>query len=323
MKNYPYVTHSVYPVITESFRGTMIPKGISASNIQKLWDQGYSGSNVKVAVIDNGADLNHPDVSSNIVYSLNLTNEKGGNDHATHVIGTLAGNGRIKGAAFNASVLNIKALTREGGSISAVTEGIKRATQNGASIINMSIGTNYITEGEKRALEEAINYAWDNGCICIAAVGNAGFNGGNRISYPAGIEKVVGVAAASVGSDMNQITLKFFSQENASVDMSACGFEVFSCLSNNRYGVLSGTSMSAPHVSGVAALLAQKIGVERNKKFSKKLVEKLFSHIIEINALGLKSNMGKGFLRVDRSDEPYPIRGEKFHDGKIFLGHMI
>jgi thermitase len=147
--------------------------------------------------------------------------------------------------------MNVKVLGDDGsGYYSWVVKGIIWAADHGARVINLSLGG---PEGSG-TLQNAINYAWNKGCVVVAAAGN---DGSGSPSYPAFYDNCIAVAA----TDSNDAKASF-SNHGFWVDVAAPGVDIYSTLPNHKnqigprnYGTLSGTSMAAPHVAGVAALV--------------------------------------------------------------------
>jgi serine protease len=177
--------------------------------------------------------------------------------HGTHVAGTIAqstNNGYgVAGIAYEASLMPLKVLGASGGgTVADIAEAIRFAADNGADVINMSLGG----AGESQLMEEAINYAHQKGVVVVAAAGNANRN---AASYPARYSHVIGVAA------LDSAGVKApYSNFGAGVDISAPGGSETGKILQNTIdpqtgeGVFvgyQGTSMAAPHVAGVAALV--------------------------------------------------------------------
>lgn len=175
------------------------------------------------------------------------------NDHGTHVAGTVgarADNGiGISGVAPLVRLMIVKVLGGILGSgySSDIIDGIVYATDNGAQIINMSLGGTSASMAEATALR----YAWDRGVFIAAAAGNAG-DGANPIEYPAGYMFTMSVAA----TDQNDYRA-YFSTYNSFVEIAAPGVDIHSTVPGGGYEEedWSGTSMACPHIAGMAALL--------------------------------------------------------------------
>ncbi|MEU4163342.1 S8 family serine peptidase [Actinoplanes sp. NPDC026670] len=216
-----------------------------------------TGAGVTVAVIDSGVDSRHPDLAANVLSGYDATTDTAGpttdaHGHGTHVAGTIAavtGNAvGIAGMAPNVKILPVKVLGANGsGNMSDAAEGIIWATDHGAKILNMSLGsTQKVT-----AVTNAINYARSKGVTVIAAMGNSRTSG-SPTSYPAADTGVIGVAA----TDSNDRVATYSTAGNYA-DVAAPGTNILSTYPTSRggYKTMSGTSMASPHVAAVAALL--------------------------------------------------------------------
>jgi serine protease len=229
-------------------------------NVEQAWDE-TKGAGVTVAVIDTGVSK-VPDLkSTKFVKGYDFVNNKDDasddNGHGTHVAGTIAqstNNGYgVAGIAYEASIMPLKVLSGSGGgTIADIAESIKFAADNGAAVINMSLGGG----GASNMMEEAIRYAHSKGVTIIAAAGN---EARNTSSYPARYPDVISVSAIDAGGDKAS-----YSNFGAGVDISAPGGgETGKIIQNTvdpRTGEsvfvgFQGTSMAAPHVAGVAALV--------------------------------------------------------------------
>ena len=229
-------------------------------NVESAWDE-TKGSGVKVAVIDTGVSR-VPDLqSTQFVQGYDFVNDRveaeDDNGHGTHVAGTIAqstnNNYGVAGIAYEANIMPLKVLSAYGGgTISDIAEAIKFAADNGADVINMSLGGS----GESQLMQEAIDYAYNKGVVIIAAAGNAN---DNAAGYPARYPKVIGVSATDAGGEKAP-----YSNFGAGVDISAPGgsdaAKVLQETIDPETGTAifagyQGTSMAAPHVAGVAALI--------------------------------------------------------------------
>lgn len=229
----------------------------------EAWDITQGSSAVKIAILDTGIDQDHEDLAAKIVANKNFTLSRTVDDkygHGTHVAGIAAAitnNGKgVAGVGFNSSLMNGKVLGDRGwGYYSWVANGIVWAANNGAKVINLSLGGSSPSD----TLKNAVNYAWGKGSVLIAAAGNANTD---TPLYPAYYENCIAVAA----TDQNDAKASF-SNYGIWVDIAAPGVDIFSTMPNHKnrigilnYGSLSGTSMSTPHVAGVAALVFAKFG---------------------------------------------------------------
>lgn len=233
-------------------------------NLEAAWDE-TRGGGVTVAVIDTGVspvpDLATTKFVEGYDFVHDRTDATDDYGHGTHVAGTIAqstNNGYgVAGIAYEASLMPLKVLDESGtGTIADIAEAIRFAADHGAQVINMSLGGG----GESALMQEAINYAHSKGLVIIAAAGNA--NDSNA-SYPARYPHVIGVSALNAAGEKAP-----YSNYGAGVDISAPGGSTDSGeaggilqntidpeTGNAIFAAFQGTSMAAPHVAGVAALV--------------------------------------------------------------------
>nr|WP_241154416.1 S8 family peptidase [Staphylospora marina] len=217
------------------------------------WDVTRGSSSVLVAVIDTGVQMNHPDLSGKVVAGWDFVYNDGdpsdGNGHGTHVAGIVAASTNngvgIAGMAPNVRILAVRVLDSNGsGTLANVASGIRYAADNGAKVINLSLGGS----SGSTTLQDAVNYAWNKGVVVVAAAGNSNTS---APSYPAYYSNAIAVASTT-SSD----TRSSFSNYGSWVDVAAPGSDIASTYIGSSYVYLSGTSMAAPHVAGLAGLLA-------------------------------------------------------------------
>ncbi|MDI3236399.1 S8 family serine peptidase [Exiguobacterium antarcticum] len=221
-------------------------------NIQssEVWNR-TMGADVTVAILDNGIDLNHEDLTGKIVnpydvvYDSPYTLSMG--DHGTHVAGIVGSSinnysGGV-GVAPSASIMPIDVFAGTSAYTSDVIEGVYRAVDYGAHVINMSLGNYYYSS----FFQDAINYAYNRDVVVVAAAGN---DATSATHYPSSYNHVI-----SVGSTTEYDTLSYFSNYGTDVDITAPGSYIYSTTAHNGYDYYSGTSMASPVVAGVAALV--------------------------------------------------------------------
>jgi subtilisin family serine protease len=217
-----------------------------------------NGAGVTIAILDTGAELTHPALAGHVTSGFdfvdgdnNASETADGQDndgdgavdeamgHGTHVTGIVAL------AAPEARLVAVRVLDADGrGDVLSVAAGVHWAATHGARVINMSLGM----YGTSPAIESALLVADRSGVVCIAAAGNDG--GETPVEYPASSSHVLAVAAV----DDADRAADFTSFGNF-VALSAPGVDVWSAYTDGTYALWSGTSMSAPFVSGTAALL--------------------------------------------------------------------
>jgi subtilisin family serine protease len=252
--------------------------GADMINAPTAWQNGHTGQGIIVAVIDTGVDYNHQDLKNNIwtntkeiagngidddgngyIDDINGWNFESKNNnvlddngHGTHVSGTIAAENNgigVTGIAYNSKIMAVKVLDEKGsGSYSNIAKGIRYAVDNGARVINLSLGG----DSASNTLKSAIEYAGSKGVIVVMAAGN---DGGSTPSYPARYADNLGIAVGAVDKN-NQ--LADFSNRSGSQEIkyvTAPGKEIYSTVPNNKYAIYNGTSMAAPHVAGVVALM--------------------------------------------------------------------
>ena len=260
------------------YLGRAFDWNLNAVNAPEVWAQGFTGEGTVVAVIDTGVDYLHPDLDENIwvnpgeIAGDGVDNDgngyvddvhgwdfvhgdndpQDGNGHGTHVAGTIAAerNGQgTTGVAYDATILPVKVLNDNGaGSFLAIAQGIRYAVDAGADVINLSLGG-----GLTRTVQRAIQYAWANDVLVVAAAGN---DAAARPGAPAILSSIL-PNTLSVGAYDRFDNRSVFSNQvgtSRSVQVDAPGSTIASTYINGGYRYLNGTSMAAPHVSGVAAL---------------------------------------------------------------------
>ncbi len=216
----------------------------------EAWQTTTGSTEIVVAVLDTGIDGSHKDLASKIMGSIDFSGSASENDvngHGTHIAGIIAGGKPTEdstGVAPKTSLLNVKVAGDDGSStISNLTKGIIWAADNGAEVVNISL----TFKKQNEALEQAINYAWERGCVIVAAAGNT--PSGVPV-YPAAYPNVIAVSAVDAGDEITR-----WSNRGDWVQVAAPGVDIYSTLPGGNYGYMSGTSQATALVSGEAALL--------------------------------------------------------------------
>lgn len=228
----------------------VVPWGIDRIDAELVWGT-TTADPIKVAIVDTGIDLTHPDLIGNIKGGYNAINPtksaKDDNGHGTHVAGITAAIDNeigVVGVGPNIDLYAVKVLDRRGsGYLSDVIEGLDWAIANGMQVVNMSLGTN----SDVPSFHDAVIRVKQAGITQVAAAGN---NLGGSVTYPAAYPEVIAVSATDSADQIAD-----FSSVGPEVDLAAPGVSIYSTYKGSAYKTLSGTSMASPHVAGTAALV--------------------------------------------------------------------
>lgn len=285
---------------------------------ESAWGKTMGSPGVTVAVLDQGFDLNHRDLVNRFVspYST-VTDSYSGlsvNDHGTHVagiIGSSVDNYFLgAGVAPETSIMPIDVFDGERAYTSDVIEGIYHAVAAGADIINMSIGSyNY-----NYYYDNAIQYAYQSGLVIVASAGN---DSTTQTHYPSSYDNVI-----SVGSTDSSNFSSYFSNYGYDIDIVAPGSGIYSTLSYDNFGSMSGTSMAAPVVSGVAALvLANQPSLTNDE-----VVDRLLTTAKDIGNPGKDFLYGNGLVNSKQAlkitDIPSPIAYDIYDYSTGVFGYL-
>lgn len=270
--------YKVYPSATPNDPQFSSQWPLTKISATAAWDNTTGSSTVLVGVLDTGIDFNHPDLAANIwtnpgeVAGDGIDNDNNGyvddvrgwdwwngdnsvfdageQAHGTHVAGTIGAVGNngtgVAGVNWQVKIVPLKFIGPQHGYNSGVIAGIEYAAANGVTVVNGSFGSPYFGQG----VFDAIN---ESGILFVAAAGNNAANSDTVGHYPSGYDlgNIISVAATT-SSDGRA---SFSNYGATSVDLGAPGESILSTLPNGAYGLMNGTSMAAPHVAGVAALI--------------------------------------------------------------------
>jgi len=294
LANNPHIKYLEENATAESFAES-VPWGVPHVQGTTAQANGFTGSGVKVAILDTGIDLSHEDLSANIKGGFSVFDDAANRDpyydangHGTHVAGTVAAvnnNLGVLGVAYQADLYAVKVLNNDGsGSYAGIARGIEWSVQNGMDIVNMSLGGSTSSS----ILKEWSDLAYAQGVLLVAAAGNSGTRPGrgDNVGYPAKYDSVIAVAA--VDQNNNRAT---FSSTGPAVEISAPGVSILSTIPNNGYASYNGTSMASPHVAGVAALL-----LENNSNLTNTELRELLQS--SAKSLGTASQYGYGLVQA-------------------------
>jgi subtilisin family serine protease len=264
---------------------------LQAVQAPAAWNEGHTGKGIKVAVIDSGISA-HPDLAiaggvSTVGYTESYEDDNG---HGTHVAGTIGamrdGSGMV-GVAPDVSLYAVKAMDNNGeGTLQDILEAIDWSIVNNMDIINLSLGT----DTDSDIFHSIVDKADEQGIIIVGASGNSGTpdGSGNTVEYPAKYSSVIAVSA--VDSSKSRAS---FSSTGEEVEFAAPGVDIVSTFPDGRYAVGSGTSMAAPHVAGLFALLKEKYPGETNGQ----LHEEMINYAEDLGDAGKDPWFGYGFTR--------------------------
>lgn len=217
--------------------------------------EGFTGTGVKVAVLDTGIDYNHPDLAALVAGGWDFVNNDAypmdDHSHGTHIAGTIAAidnDAGVVGVAPNVQLYAVKVLNSSGsGSWSTIIAGIQWCVQNGIHVTNNSYGG---TSNPGSTVQQAYDNAYAAGVVMVASAGNSGTSAGdtNTVNYPGGFNSVI-----AVGATTSSDTRPSWSSTGPQVELAAPGNSIYSTMPGGGYGSKSGTSMACPHVVGAAA----------------------------------------------------------------------
>jgi hypothetical protein len=225
--------------------------GAKLANAPAVWAEGHTGKGMIVAVVDTGVDSNHPFLKDHMLKGYNVPDDSSDssdpNGHGTHVAGI------IHQVAPDAKILPVRVLGKNGSASSDdVIKGIRWAIDNGADVINISLGSNKTGDDSKNVMK----YGRSKGVLFAMAAGN-----GNEFEpiWPARYAEKIKGLGYSVGSVDHGGRQSFFSAyagtSRSSHHVMGYGARVLSTVPGGKWESMSGTSMAAPHVAGLLALL--------------------------------------------------------------------
>jgi thermitase len=261
--------------------------GLIKPRFEDAWSRAR-GRGIRIAVVDTGADGQHPDLKRKIALQRDFKHNDGTAEdsagHGTHVAGTAAGatgNGTgVAGGCPACKLLIAKVFSPDVGYDFAIARGITWSADKGAKVINCS----FEGPGNSEALKDALDHATSKGAVVVAAAGNG--NTGSP-SYPAAYSNVIAVAATNKYDQRAS-----FSNHGSWVDVAAPGVDVLSTIPGG-YDHRSGTSMAAPHVSALAGLLASQ------RHGPKAIRDRILRTALDLGPDGRDPYYGKGRIRAD------------------------
>ncbi|MGN9805639.1 S8 family serine peptidase [Micromonospora sp. L32] len=260
----------------DGLRQPTLDVSVPLTGAPQAWQSGWTGTGVKVGVIDTGVDQTHPDLAGRVAAAENFTAEPDALDrvgHGTHVASTIAGSaaasqGRHKGVAPGATLYSAKVCMAEGCPESAILAGMTWAAEQGVKVVNMSLGgpDSPGTDPIEAALTDLTSR---HGVLFVVSAGNSGEAGESTVSSPGGVAEALTVGAVTKTGELAEFSSRGPRAGDAGIkpDITAPGVGIVAARSstsdlwpndeNPQYASLNGTSMAAPHVAGAAAILAQ------------------------------------------------------------------
>ena len=231
----------------------------------------FSGKGVKVAVLDTGFDLKHPDFPSRSITAVSFVKgyrAQDGHGHGTHCIGTSCGpkspfHPPRYGVAFGAAILSGKVLDDNGGGADGgILAGLNWAITQGARVVSMSLGAEVTVDAPFSEIFEAVGQrALAAGTLIVAAAGNESDRRVDEyapVGHPANCPSILAVGALDARMQLGYFSNRGLNPRGGQVDLAAPGVDILSAFPMpERSARLSGTSMATPHVAGLAALWAE------------------------------------------------------------------
>lgn len=273
--------------------------GLTQISAEPAWAVGR-GAGIVIAIVDTGVDLDHPDLAGKIVPGYDFVDDddvaQDEHGHGTHVAGIAAahtGNGiGIAGVAPDAKIMPVRVLDEEGsGSGADVAAGIRWAADQGAHVINLSLGEN--TQAVLGpSFDAAIEEAWSKGAICVVAAGNDFVLSSGFSDQPALVVSATDRNDAAPLYSNGVGSAQWGMAAPGGAGFGAAEDDILSTYLDDTYGYLAGTSMAAPHVAGAAAVL-------RSTGLSpREAVARLLATADDIGAEGRDSTFGSGRLNL-------------------------
>lgn len=290
-----------------------------------VWDQGVTGKDTWVSIIDTGIEASHPDLAAKLLPGFNPDQPQTGtadfHGHGTHVAGSAAAltdNGLgVAGVAPDARIMPLRVFNNVGGQARttdfAIAVGIIIAGNPSligldelppAAAANLSLGGPVYSQ----TILDAVNYASDRGVVVVASMGNSD---NQEVSYPAAYPRVLAVGATDAHDEMAE-----FSTKGPHNSVGAPGVDILSTYPGGRYAFMSGTSMASPHVTGAVALIR-----EKHPGMAPHLIKELFEDTADgsgtfdrYHGYG-RLNVARALLKADGFASKYGMLEVYVHDG--------
>lgn len=285
--DYNYIRELSYVPSDRFFRQQY---GLKKPNYPGAWNN-TRGGNIRIGIVDSGVQAGHPDMRGKVVEQRDFVDGDGRAEdnvsHGTHVSGIAAAdtnNSRgVAGACPGCKILAAKIADSYNGPTDArIAKGINWSTNNGADVINLSLG------GPQRSavIRRAVNRAWDRGVVVVAAAGN---DGSFERQYPAAYLRVMAVSA----TDRYDRKARF-SQRGKWLSVAAPGVDILSTIPGG-YDRYSGTSMASPNVAGLAGLMV------RQGRSNQQIRSRIQRTAVDLGPEGKDVNYGHGRVNARRA----------------------
>jgi len=263
------------------------PWGIESVDAPRAWSNNFTGKGVKVAIIDSGIDISHPDLNVVGCYgasdALTCEDEDGHGTHVAGIIGAKDNNIGVVGVAPEVDIYAARVSDNNGEIMTTnLIEAIDWAISENVDIINLSLGSPKYSS----ILDVAITKATNEGILVVAAAGN---DSADSVIFPAALSNVIAVSAI----DKNNYIAPF-SNTGVEIEVTAPGVSIYSTHLHNYYTRMDGTSMASPHVAGILALLK----VANPDMGSKELRNILRDTAIDLGPKGRDSQFGYGLVQA-------------------------
>ncbi|MBQ0901602.1 S8 family serine peptidase [Micromonospora sp. U21] len=299
----------------DGLRQPSLDVSVPMTGAPQAWQAGWTGTGVKVGVIDTGIDQTHPDLVGHVAAAENFTADPDALDrvgHGTHVASTIAGNGaasqgRYKGMAPGATLYSAKVCMAEGCPESAILAGMTWAAEQGAKVVNMSLGGPDSPETDP--IEAALaDLTRRYGVLFVVAAGNSGMAGDSTVDSPGSVAEALTVGAVTKTGELAEFSGRGPRTGDAGIkpEITAPGVGIVAARSstsdmwpsdeNPQYASLNGTSMATPHVAGAAAILTQ-----QHPDWTPERIKSTLMAAAQPNAGIGVYEQGAGFLDVARA----------------------
>ncbi|MFC0032717.1 S8 family serine peptidase [Micromonospora chaiyaphumensis] len=299
----------------DGLRHPTLDVSVPLTGAPEAWKAGWTGTGVKVGLIDTGVDQTHPDLAGHVAAAENFTADPDALDrvgHGTHVASTILGSGaasqgRFTGMAPGATLYSAKVCVAEGCPESAILAGMTWAAQQGVKVANMSLGGPDSPETDP--IEAALaDLTHRYGVLFVVAAGNSGEGGESTVNSPGGVSEALTVGAVTKTGELADFSSRGPRAGDAGIkpDVTAPGVGIVAARSstsdlwpnaeNPQYTSLNGTSMATPHVAGAAAILTQ-----QHPDWTPERIKATLMAAAKPNATIGVYEQGAGFLDVARA----------------------